>query len=103
MAPNTTTVAEVGFGRDGSTLLLSTTCHAPVRGRGGITPSAIRAEALKRVPHPRVGAAPPGGTTLVNGSYSITVQASDGAGGTSTATFTIAVTDATPTGWIAAA
>ena len=40
-----------------------------------------------------------GGTAAVNGSYSITVQASDGAGGTSTATFAIAVTDAPPTNW----
>ncbi|HEV7192710.1 MAG TPA: hypothetical protein VGN35_05825 [Jatrophihabitantaceae bacterium] len=65
-APKTTTLAEVEIGRDGSQRLVSITCDAPVGARGGITPAAIRAEAQKRVPHPRVGVAPPGGTTLVN-------------------------------------
>ena len=40
-----------------------------------------------------------GGTSLVDGSYNITVQVSDGAGGTSSATFAITVTDAPPTNW----
>ena len=40
-----------------------------------------------------------GGTSAVNGSYSITAQASDGAGGTRSQTFAIAVADAPPASW----
>jgi hypothetical protein len=41
-----------------------------------------------------------GGTSAINGSYSVIVQASDGAGGISSQTFAIAVADAAPTNWI---
>jgi hypothetical protein len=58
-------VAEVEVAKNGSQRLVSITCDAP-RGPRAVTPAAARAEVEKLVPHPHVGIAPPGGTTLVN-------------------------------------
>jgi hypothetical protein len=62
----TTMVAEVSQRADGSELLMSITCDVPIGNRPAVTGAAIRAQAQKLVPHPRIGVAPPGGATLVN-------------------------------------
>lgn len=62
----TTMVAEVAQNADGSQQLISISCDVPVGTRQAVTGAAVRAEAQKRVPHPHIGVAPPGGVTLVN-------------------------------------
>lgn len=65
--PNTTVTMTATQQGDGTWTVTSTNCASPKgTAQPQVTGVDVRQEAQKLVPHPTIGTAPPGGTTLVN-------------------------------------